>query len=79
VAGENPMKLGLLPLLIACLIGGCCCDIGHQQMQPDPNVGASVECYAVNDDEYCFAEAKQLCPKATWSTRPRSLAGITSA
>jgi hypothetical protein len=57
------MKLGLLLLLMACLIGGCCCDIGHQQMQPDPNIGASVDCYAVDDDEYCFAEAKQLCPK----------------
>jgi hypothetical protein len=54
------MKFPAIAVLCLLLAG---CLIGHQQMQPDPNIGASVYCYAVADDEMCFAEAKQLCPR----------------
>lgn len=59
MAGEDSMKLAAITLV--CLLLAAC--IGHQQMQPDPNIGDRVYCYAVDDDEACFAEAKQLCPK----------------
>lgn len=60
MVGENTMKLQAIALVCLVLAG---CTIGHQQLQPNPNIGASVDCYAVDDDEACFAEAKQLCPK----------------
>ena len=60
--GEVLMTLRLmLGLPISFILTGC--TIGHQQMQPDPNMGVSVTCLATEDEEACHAQARRRCPK----------------